>query len=195
MDNCNTYSCIDVFKDGRLLTVANLVDRVIMHTPGSRLEKKVKSLTQIQSSVKQMMLNDIKVCIPECVVVPTVALWASSTRLVTDNDLDGLEDINGWRKQYERAFNIKRERTIPSKQYVEKASGIEKIEEWLVITTIIVTQSNIMTCRVNVLAKFVDPVLQKSKLSDALYCSVLCINTCDNYQQELKGNAEGFPVQ
>ena len=52
-----------------------------------------------------------------------------------------------------------------------------------------------MTCRVNVLAKFVDPVLQKSKLSDALYCSVLCINTCDNYRQELKGNAEGFPVQ
>lgn len=41
-------------------------------------------------------------------------------------------------------------------------------------------------------AKFSEPVLQKSKYSDALHCSKVCINTSDLYQQELKRKADGI---
>ena len=41
-------------------------------------------------------------------------------------------------------------------------------------------------------AQFSEPVLQKSKYSDALYCSKVCINTSDLYQQDLKRKADGM---
>ncbi|XP_019857060.1 PREDICTED: uncharacterized protein LOC109585416 isoform X2 [Amphimedon queenslandica] len=163
----------EVYKDGRLITVANLLDRAIERAPGSRSGRKITSLTQIQNNVRHMMKNDIKIVIPESLVIPAVALWASCSRLIPLDDLDGMEDLHSWRKKFERTLDIRRDRKVNSKDFIEKASGIQTIEEWL-----------------RMVAQFSEPVLQKSKYSDALHCSKVCINTSDLYQQELKRKAD-----
>lgn len=123
------YIFSEVYQDGRLLTIANQLDRTIQHQPVGR-QKKVTSIQQTHANVKDMLENDIRVEIPDCLIIPSIAYWAWFNRVSIESE--DLHELNSWRRRYERAFGITSDKSLSSKQFIEDASGMKQIENWLV---------------------------------------------------------------
>lgn len=153
-------------------------------------QKKISSTHDVQLRIQDMFKNDINEEVSSSHVITSIAYWAWYSRVIIDMEYVDLDELNMWRKQYERALNIIRDRKVPVKQFIEEASGVQHIENWLV--PYIHTLINVYVCRLHKLSTHSNSILQKSKLSDTVYCSVLCINACDEESKKLETKIEGF---
>lgn len=113
---------LEVYQDGRLLMVANQFDRMLQ---SSRTSGKV-SFDQIKENIRSMVAHDVSQDIPEKYVVPASAQWAWCSRMPLEDE----DDLEYWKKKFEKNFGVRKEKNTSLKKFIENASGINQIEHW-----------------------------------------------------------------
>jgi hypothetical protein len=111
-----------------------------------------------------MLENDVKQTISLDYIIPASAYWGLCAVVDDDDDDDSQDDMDYWRRQYEKAFKIYKKRDVSLKQFITEASGLTHIEHWI-----------------QVISRFSDVILKKSRISDVLYCCRLCMHACMSY--------------
>ena len=180
------YFCSEVYRDGRLIVVANQFDRLFQRSNVTK-NKRV-SLEQITTNVREMVANDVMQHIPKQYVIPTSAYWAWSSRQPLEDDYE----LEYWKRQYEKNLDVCKDKDTSLQQFIEHISGINQIEDWYCISKLVLYTLHLS--RIEIVSNFSSTVLQKSRLSDAVYCSYLCMDSCATYIKIKQLEAEGCAI-
>lgn len=143
----------EIFKDGRLLILANQFDRSFEPKVTSSASKEVFSLERVVTEVGRHLSEPIS----HQYIIPCVGLWAWYVRVKEGDVYD--DDIELWSKKYQRASDTKS--AMNPRDLIENVSGILSIEKWI-----------------STLASNGKKLFMTGLISDTKHCLENCIKTC-----------------